>query len=322
MFLAEDGTVLSKQPVNEFVNPDTGAFIKPTRRPNESYKAWQKRIEKAMLASGLYPKMTYASKASKRELLRITAQRDETKDHLTRLTALTTPNLEGKYDENAYSASLSIPLVESKLNKLNNKLSKLKIQLGSEGKLEIPQSKSKDNSGDEIQALENQLGIQSSGQISGSAQVLQKVKEHNEKFGHISKLVATGDDTNDGIPTFNVVNNRENQVIQPSSSSISTKEESLTTSEKKRPQSFEQRLAEQLKLQGVTGPRQFGKRDKATLNALGITSSDLRIMGVSKFDESTFLRGIRNRRNLVTDQGTIIRTPNFRGPTQTLKIPK
>tara|TARA_R100000458_G_C8233265_1_gene214342 strand:+ start:48 stop:1001 length:954 start_codon:yes stop_codon:yes gene_type:complete len=311
MFVAEDGTVLSKQPVNKFVDPNTGEFIRPIRRPNESYQAWQKRIKKAMLASGLYPRMTYASNLNQRELLRITTERDKTKDHLTKLTELTTPNSEGEYDQNAYQASKSIPLVERKLNKLNNRLSKLQIKLGSEGKLKIPQGNNTKN-----------------GELNAE-QVVERVKEINQKYDQPGgiQLESTGEVTNEGIPKYNVkdIPNNVKDIPQPpvgNNSVVAKKEESLSTSEKKRPQSFEQRLAEQLKVQGVTGPRQFGKRDKATLNALELTSSDLRIMGVSKFDESTFLKGIRTGRNIVTDQGTIIRTPNVRGPTQTLKILK
>ena len=82
---------------------------------------------------------------------------------------------------------------------------------------------------------------------------------------------------------------------------------------------FEQNLAQNL--QGVR-QRDFRQRDEVTLTTLGIGEGDLRTMGVSKFDQGEFLRGVRTGRNRLTTQGTIIRTPNVRGPTQVLKIPQ
>jgi len=59
-WLAPDGTVLDKMPVNKYVSKE-GEFIAPYRLPNESQKDYNKRYTDAQIASGLYPRIARAS---------------------------------------------------------------------------------------------------------------------------------------------------------------------------------------------------------------------------------------------------------------------
>jgi hypothetical protein len=59
-WLAPDGTVLDKMPVNKYVSKE-GEFIAPYRLPNESQKDYNKRYTDAQIASGLYPRTARAS---------------------------------------------------------------------------------------------------------------------------------------------------------------------------------------------------------------------------------------------------------------------
>ena len=73
----------------------------------------------------------------------------------------------------------------------------------------------------------------------------------------------------------------------------------------KAPLSFEQQLAQNL--QGV-GQREFGKRDTATLEAL--KSSGYDTSGISRWDQSDFLRDLRIGHAFDTGKGTIMYKPN------------
>ena len=90
------------------------------------------------------------------------------------------------------------------------------------------------------------------------------------------------------------------------------------TNRDKAPLSFEQQLAE--KLQGV-GQREFKRRDAATLKALNLTSDQLVQRGISRFDQSDFLRDLRIGHAYRTDDNTIrYRTGRFGAYSKTLKI--
>ena len=73
----------------------------------------------------------------------------------------------------------------------------------------------------------------------------------------------------------------------------------------KPPLSFEQQLAQNL--QGV-GQREFKKRDTATLEAL--KSSGYDTSGISRWDQSDFLRDLRIGHAFDTGKGTIMYKPN------------
>ena len=77
------------------------------------------------------------------------------------------------------------------------------------------------------------------------------------------------------------------------------------TNRDKAPLSFEQQLAQNL--QGI-GQREFKKRDTATLEAL--KSSGYDTSGISRWDQSDFLRDLRIGHAFDTGKGTIMYKPN------------
>ena len=79
------------------------------------------------------------------------------------------------------------------------------------------------------------------------------------------------------------------------------------TNRDKPPLSFEQQLAQNL--QGI-GQRDFKNRDAATLKTLNLTSDQLVQRGISRFDQSDFLRDLRIGHAWDTGKGTIMYKPN------------
>ena len=117
-FVAPDGTVLDKMPVNEFVT-DKGEFKKPRRLANESYWKWQKRVSDAMLKSGLYPKQTYASKHSERTKLK---NEKGLRNQLNR-AELSLQKMDAAIGtENEYSANIGRKSLLKNINTLKRKL--------------------------------------------------------------------------------------------------------------------------------------------------------------------------------------------------------
>ena len=88
------------------------------------------------------------------------------------------------------------------------------------------------------------------------------------------------------------------------------------TNRDKPPLSFEQQLAQNL--QGV-GQRDFGERDRRTLLTLKDKGYDT--SGISRFDQSDFLRDLRIGHAWDTGKGTIMYKPN-RGMMQIIRKKK
>jgi len=113
-FVAMDGTVLDKQPVNQHVN-SKGEFITPRRLANESKSSWNKRIKQAQYESGLFPRLTRATGVQQRHRDRDYALRDKEilkiQGQLKKIDSFIGT-------ENEYQASIQKPGLEKKLARL------------------------------------------------------------------------------------------------------------------------------------------------------------------------------------------------------------
>jgi len=92
-----------------------GEFVRPNRMGGEGYSTWQKRIENAMLKSGLYPRLNRAKgvqdRANQSKYKRISNELKIINEKLGKIEA-------SKGTANEYSASLSIPSLTKRKDKL------------------------------------------------------------------------------------------------------------------------------------------------------------------------------------------------------------
>ena len=148
------------------------------------------------------------------------------------------------------------------------------------------------------------------------------VEDSKNPGNWITKKTETINETKDTLTNLRkdkpkIVSNNTKEVTNVNESSVyqegfSTKgkDESINNKAKeiikeKPPLSFEQQLAQNL--QGV-GQREFKKRDTATLEAL--KSSGYDTSGISRWDQSDFLRDLRIGHAFDTGKGTIMYKPN------------
>ena len=104
---------------NKWVDEE-GKFIEPPRKAGEPRDVWQKRVEKAMLESGLFPRLNYATTLKERSRTKLNKIRqnkiDKGQSRLDELQAA-----EGTSGE--YAASLQIPKVREGILKNRQALS-------------------------------------------------------------------------------------------------------------------------------------------------------------------------------------------------------
>ena len=104
---------------NKWVDKE-GNFIEPFRKAGEPRDVWQKRVEKAMLESGLFPRLNYATTLKERSKTKLNKIRqnkiDKGQSRLDELQA-------AKGTSGEYAASLQIPKVKESILKNRQALS-------------------------------------------------------------------------------------------------------------------------------------------------------------------------------------------------------
>lgn len=104
---------------NKWVDEE-GKFIEPPRKAGEPRDVWQKRVEKAMLESGLFPRLNYATTLKERSKTKLNKIRqnkiDKGQSRLDELQA-------AKGTSGEYAASLQIPKVKESILKNRQALS-------------------------------------------------------------------------------------------------------------------------------------------------------------------------------------------------------